>query len=198
MLSLNSWVLLPRKNELTSSVSCTRSDQHFRDIRVVEIEKMQQRAESNSQRFSVQDLAADIWDAAELEDATPLRTGSQNRTNQDRGHHSPRERPAKVSPSPMFDPNTVYFGKGGRSHVDYASRGQAELVVRLANLGISGEVRMPADLHACFKMLDRVNVRIGKAATRFIELAESRTGDESVREQLMEVLERWFVLGRDS
>ena len=45
---------------------------HFRDIRVVEIEKMQQRAKSNNQRFSVHDLAADIWDAAELEDATPL------------------------------------------------------------------------------------------------------------------------------
>ena len=45
---------------------------HFRDIRVVEIEKMEQRAKSDNKRFSVHDLAADIWDAAELEDATPL------------------------------------------------------------------------------------------------------------------------------
>jgi hypothetical protein len=36
-----------------------------------------------------------------------------------------------------------------------------------------------------------------EARARFRELAESRTGDERIREQLMEVLERWFVLGRE-
>ena len=42
-----------------------------------------------------------------------------------------------------------------------------------------------------------MNVRIDKAVARFTELAESRTGDERVRQQLVEALERWFVLGRD-
>lgn len=107
----------------------------------------------------------------------------------------PEERPAVLSPSPMFDPNAVYFGKGRRVHVDCPSRGQAELVVRLANLGVSGQVKVPADLDSCFKLLDRVNVRVDKARARFRELAESRTGDERFRQQLVEVLERWYVLG---
>ena len=64
---------------------------HFREIRVVEIEKMQQRAKSENRRFSVHDLAADIWDAAELAEARaksshppekmlnmPCRTSSSN------------------------------------------------------------------------------------------------------------------------
>jgi hypothetical protein len=46
-------------------------------------------------------------------------------------------------------------------------------------------------------LLDRINLRMEKAAVRFKELAESRTGDERIRQQLMEVLERWFVLGRE-
>lgn len=103
-----------------------------------------------------------------------------------------------LSPSPMFDPDAVYFGKGGKSHVDCTSRGQAELILRLADLGISGDVKIPADLGACFRLLDRVNARIDKAVARFRELAESRTGDERVRQQLMELLERWFVLGRET
>ena len=64
-------------------------------------------------------------------------------------------------------------------------------------VGVSGDVKMPAELAPAMKLLDRVNVRMDKVTARFKELAESRTGDERVRAQLMEVLERWFVLGRD-
>jgi hypothetical protein len=170
---------------------------HFRDIRVVEIEKMQQRAKSNNGRFSVHDLAADIWDAAELEDATPLAEWVSQRPESDSLVIIPEERPAVLSPSPMFDPNAVYFGKRRDAHVDCQSRGQAELVARLANLGIIGEVKLPAELDACFKLLDSINIRIESARGRLKELAESRTGDERVRQQLMEVLERWFVQGRE-
>ena len=45
-------------------------------------------------------------------------------------------------------------------------------------------------------MLERVDRRVERARARFKELAESRTGDERVQNQLMEVLERWFVVGR--
>jgi hypothetical protein len=169
---------------------------HFRDIRVVEIEKMQQRAKSNNGRFSVHDLAADIWDAAELDDATPLAEWVSRHSKSDSLVIIPEERPAVLSPSPMFDPDTVYFGKQREAHVDCLSRGQAELVARLANLGIIGEVKLPADLDSCFRLLDSVNIRLDDACSRLKELAESRTGDERVQQQLMEVLERWFVLGR--
>ncbi|MCU0913454.1 MAG: N-6 DNA methylase [Planctomycetes bacterium] len=170
---------------------------HFREIRVVEIEKMQQRAKSNNQRFSVHDLAADVWDAAALEDATPLAEWVGQYRESNVLVDIPEERPAVLSPSPMFDPDTVYFGKARRSHVDCPSHAQAELIVRLANLGVSGRVTLPADTDPCFKLLDRVNVRLEKALARFRELAESRTGDERVREQIVETVERWFVLGRE-
>jgi hypothetical protein len=169
---------------------------HFRDIRVVEIEKMQQRAKSDSRRFNVHDLAADIWDTAELEDAMPLAEWIAQQPESNSLAILLEEQPAVVSDDVMFSPNTVYFGKRRKSHIDCQSRGQAELVARLANLGVAGEVRLPADLGPCLKVLDRVNRRVEGAARRFKELAESRTGDERVQRQLLEVLERWFVLGR--
>jgi hypothetical protein len=171
--------------------------QHFREIRVVEIEKMQQRAKSNNQRFNVHDLAADVWDAAALADATPLAEWASQYRGSNVLVDIPEDRPAVLSPSPMFDPDTVYFGRSRQTHVDCPSHAQAELIVRLANLGVSGKVKLPANTGPCFQLLDRVNVRLDKALARFRELAESRTGDERVREQLAEVLERWFVLGRE-
>ncbi len=57
-------------------------------------------------------------------------------------------------------------------------------------------MRLPAGMAPCLKVLDRVDRRIAGAKARFKELAESRTGDERVQEQLMELLVRWFVAGR--
>jgi hypothetical protein len=169
---------------------------HFREIRVVEIEKMEQRGKSNNKRFSVHDLAADIWDAAELEDATPLAEWIGQCSESDAAVIIPEERPAVLVDSPLFDDTAVCFGKGRRSRVDCPSHGHAELIFRLAALGICGSVKIPSTPQACIKLLDRVNVRIDKAAARFRELAESRTGDDRIREQLAEVLEQWFVVGR--
>ena len=59
-----------------------------------------------------------------------------------------------------------------------------------------GQVKLPADLAPCLKVLDRVDRRVERARARFKELAESRTGDERVQDQLMELLLRWFVVGR--
>jgi hypothetical protein len=172
------------------------TSRHFRDIRVVEIQKMEQRAVSNNKRFNAHDLAADIWDAAQLEDAIPLAEWIGQHPESKSLVNIPDERPAELSNDVMFSPNTVYFGKKSKSFSDCQSRGQAELVAYLANLGISGDVKLPADLSPCLKLIDRVNRRIAVAMEHFDELVKSRTGDDRIRQQLTEVLQRWFVLGR--
>ena len=167
---------------------------HFRDIRVVEIEKMKQRAKAGGSGFTLRDLAADIWDAAELEDATPLSDWLGAQPESDSLAILLDERPAALSDDTMFSPDTVYFGRKKKSHMDCRSRGQAELVVRLANLGLVGEVKVPADFGPCLKVLDRVNRRLELARVHFKELAESRTSDERIQGQLLELLTRWFVV----
>ncbi len=169
---------------------------HFREIRVVEIEKMEQRSKATGNRFRADDLAADIWDAAELDDAVPLAEWVGQQPESDSLVILLEERPAALSEDVMFSPNTVYFGKRRTGHVDCQSRGQAELAARLANLGVVGQVKLPAELAPGLKVLDRMDRRVEKARTRFKELAESRTGDQRVQEQLMELLLRWFVVGR--
>jgi hypothetical protein len=60
------------------------------------------------------------------------------------------------------------------------------------------KVALPAATEPAVKLLARLNERLTAAQKRFRELAESRTGDDRAREQLMEVLLRWFVLGREN
>ena len=133
---------------------------HFRDIRVVEIEKMEQRAKSHNKRFNVHDMTADIWDAAELEDATPLAEWIGRRAESDSLVVIPEDRPAIPSTNPLFAPNRVYFGRASKTEMDYRSREQAEMVVRLANLGISGKVKLPGNPKDCINLLGLVNERL--------------------------------------
>jgi len=176
---------------------------HFRAVRVVEIEKMEQRSRAGSRRFTVEELAKDAWDAAELPDVTPLAEWLGKRPECTSAVNIPEERPAVLSPSPMFDPDTVYFGrlhskKGAHAaHVDCASHGQAQLIVRLANLGLTGMVKVPAEDAPSAAVLVELESRWGSARRRFNELAVSRTGDPRMQAQIADQLMRWFILGQD-
>ena len=171
---------------------------YFREGRVVELQAMENRSKKDNRRFNAHDLAADIWDAAQLEDATPLGEWIGQLPESDSLVNIPDERPAIISNDVMFSPSTVFFGKSRQSFSDCQSRGQAELVARVANLGISGNIKLPAELSPCLKLLDRVDRRISIVMERFTELIESRTSDDRIRQQLTEVLQRWFVLGRET
>jgi hypothetical protein len=169
---------------------------HFREIRVVEIQKMQQRARSEGKRFGVHDLAADIWDAAELEELKPLAEWVSRRPESDATMIIPEERPAVVKLNPLFREAAVFFGRGGRRSLDCQSDEQAKLVARLATFGVIGELKVPQSEQACSRLLELVDSRMGAARSKFEELAASRTGDERVRGQLLDALMRWFVAGR--
>jgi hypothetical protein len=140
---------------------------------------------------------------AELPDTLPLVEWLRKQPARPPGVTIPEERPAETSPSPMFDPNTVYFGKAKASgkhaaHLDCASNGQARLIVRLANIGVSGWVNVPADEATCLKVLGAVDARLHAARKRFDELAESRTSDPRLQAQIVDQLTRWFVHGRNT
>jgi len=91
---------------------------------------------------------------------------------------------------------TVYFGKGRRQHIVCQSRGEAELVARMASLGVSGEVCVPKLNPNAMKLLHFVNARHEKVEKRLRELAASRSGDSDTQEQVFKLLERWYVVGK--
>ena len=87
--------------------------------------------------------------------------------------------------------NGVMFGRGACD-----DKGQVALFYLTLKVLDALGVKLPGDLAPCLKVLERVDRRVERARARFKELAESRTGDERVQDQLMEVLEHWFVVSR--
>jgi hypothetical protein len=170
---------------------------HFRAIRVTEIQKMEDRAKGGKTAFAADEQAADAWDAADLDDLVPLAdwTGQQTSGTAVAKLDLPEQRPVRRGDD-MYDESTVYFGKRSAAHVICPGRGAAELVARMAELGVSGEVRVPKADAAAIKLMDRLNARHAKAVARLTELAASRSGDAQQQEQIVAVLTRWFVQGR--
>lgn len=171
--------------------------QHFRAIRVTEIQKMEDRRAGGPRRFAVSDLAADAWDAVDLDDVTPLPDWLKNNAGRSGDEFElPDERPAFLHTGTMFDEETVYFGRRQTAHVECPSRGTAELMHRAASLGVTGRITLPTDNSIAMKLLDKLNHRHERAMARLRELAEIRTGDEELRQQVLGLLERWFVVGK--
>ena len=183
------------RNELIDRLYEATS-QHFRDIRVVEIEKMEQRAKSEGTRLNVHDLAADIWDTVELNDSLSVVQWLTESPQADVWVDVPEERPAILRDSPLFPDHTVYFGRSLKEQVHCESRSQAHLVLYLAELGVSGRLNIPGGTASVNDLLGRLEARLAEARMAFSQLVESRTGDSRIRDQLLHVLQLWFVHGR--
>lgn len=172
---------------------------HFRDIRVTEIQKMEDRRKGGKTTFSVTDHATDAWDAVDLTDLKPLAEWLKEVAQGEREElEVPSERPVHLDTGGMFDSQTVYFGRARRQHIVCGTRGQAELVARIADLGVTGGIEVPRSNPDTIKLLDKLNHRHVAAAKRLRELAESRGGSEQTQEEVFKLLERWYVLGKPS
>jgi hypothetical protein len=172
---------------------------HFRAVRVTEIQKMEDRASGGKSRLVVTDLAADAWDALDEVDMNPLRDWVSARiSGTTETFHIPSDRPVLLDESDLFEDATVYFGARRRMHVGCSSRGQAELLARIARLGVTGEINLPEVEADCRVLLEELNQRQAIVEIRLQELAASRSGNVDTKDQVFGLLLRWFILGKSS
>ncbi len=171
---------------------------HFRKIRVVEIQKQVQRARTGARRFTADDLASDAWDAAELSDCRPLAEWLYQEPEPKSAFTIPESgAPSLMPEADMYDRAVVYFGRGPKAvRVPCGSRAQAELLAKLAALGLRGSLYVPTSERACHESLARLDARLAEARAEFEALAQGRSGDEKTRDQVVELLMHWFVHGR--
>ncbi len=170
---------------------------HFRAIRVIETQKQEDRASGSERRLTAADQAADVWDALQAADRTPLADWLRaNAPAPVADIDLPEERPCYLASGSMFDHETVYFGKNRERHVVLPSRGAAELAARIAELGLSGQHALPVDDKAALELLHRLSARHQNALAEARPLVESRTGGAEEQEAIMKIIARWLVLGK--
>jgi hypothetical protein len=172
---------------------------HYRRIRIVEVQKMEQRSRaSGAQQFTAQDLAEGIWDSLAPDEkresllAWLASAGAASETIS-----IPEGKPVANGAGHLFEPRAVVFrSAGARQEVVYSSVEQAALVAALAELGVRGKVTVPAQAAACRQTVRELAARLAEAQRRFEELAASRTGTPALQDRTAELLVHWFIHGR--
>lgn len=172
--------------------------EHFRRIRVVEIQKMEQRTKSKNTRVTVAELASDVWDAAIFKNKDPLERWIALWSEPRVAFNIPAEgEPRLVAENSMFDREIVFFGTDRNAQrAVCSSRAQAELVARLAQLGFRGEIETPDVASQCSEVLSELNERVAEAQGEFETIASSRVPDEKTRDEILQLLIRWLLHGK--
>ena len=172
--------------------------QHFRKVRVVEIQKQEQRLKTGFRRLTSQDLAADTWDAGNLPDCRPIIEWLSDQSGPKKEFTIPDGHEARLmAASDMYDRNVLYFGTGrSATKITCGSRPQTELLASLANLGLRGRLAVPAEEASCRDSLTGLDSRLKQARSEFEALVASRTTNEKIQAEVTDLLMHWFVHGR--
>jgi hypothetical protein len=170
---------------------------HFRQIRIVEIQKQEQRSRSDGRGFRTDELAADVWDALAADERETLRDWVSRQSADALVVHVPEGRASLPDAADMFAVTTVFFRHAKATHaLVLTSRPQAELAYALACEDVRGDLRLPVAAADAAALLVRLRDRIGTLATRADQLARSRTGDEDRIADLAALLRRWMIQGK--
>jgi hypothetical protein len=174
---------------------------HFRQIRIVEVQKQEQRAGTTGREFSTDELAADLWDSLPPEDKQPLAEWIASEAADGEAVNIPECHASLPDASDMLDANTVFFrqAKSGRTAVQpmaLPSRAHAEMVHLLAQHHIYGAVRLPKTEKTAQALQASLTARLDALAAKANELARSRTGDEKRATDLAHLLVFWMIHGK--
>jgi hypothetical protein len=170
---------------------------HFRAIRIVEVQKMEQRRHGNSRNnVSQLQLAFDAWKHLAPDLQKPLAEWLDDETGKAKTVNIPDGEVRLPAAENWFESTTVYFGKKPATSVACASRSEAELVATIAREGLRGPASLPRTETEGRALLRKLNARLATAKTKFEALADERAGSGKLREQVIELLRRWLIHGR--
>jgi hypothetical protein len=171
---------------------------HTRAIRVMEVQKMEQRRHGGAtKKVSHLEVAQDAWQALEPEWQEPLSHWLEENASHAKILVLPEGAARLPEAGNFFEATTIYFGrKPAVSHV-CASRAEAELLYAIAEQGLHGPISVPTSEHDCAELKATMEVRMADARSRFEELAAERAGTDELREQVVDVLYKWFVNGKE-
>jgi len=169
---------------------------HFRAVRIIEVQKMEQRRQGGRTTVSANQLAQDAWEELEAKWRQPLSEWLASQNGQTKSLELPEGDPELPDANNFFEATTVYFGKKGKEHLVCDSRAEAELLFAVAQTGLRGKIFLPTSEKECQRALQALNSRLENGQARLAELAEARAGTDKLREQVLDVMRRWFIHGK--
>jgi hypothetical protein len=174
---------------------------HFRQIRIVEIQKQEQRAGGGPRGFRTDELAADLWDALTEDDKLPLQAWLDAAVADGLPIVIPDGRPNLPDATDMLDATSVFFtqagaAKGAATKLSLPSRAHAEIVNTLAAHGFHGDFRFPKQEKAAQALQTQMAERLSTLSVKALQLAHSRTTDDKKASDIANLLHHWMLNGK--
>jgi hypothetical protein len=171
--------------------------QHFRSIRVVEVQKMEQRRRTGgSLAVSSDGLASGVWADSVAPPAQPLEGWLDGESGGTWRVELPEGEARIADENDMFDPNTVYFGSKPAIPIVCSSRAQAELMYMVAQTGLRGRVSLPDDEANCKRVLAKLEKYLADGRRRIEEAMDKWVADPRMRDEVFAITWRWFIHGK--
>ena len=191
----------PKERESLCDELYRETSAHFRQIRVVEIQKQEQRAGGEGRAFRDDELAADLWDSLVGADKQTLNSWLADHVAGGQGFLIPEGHPTLPDANDMLDASSVFFTQRGGAKAKtqslaLPSRPHAEIVSTLAHLGLHGDIRLPTSESAARELKQLLDARLAKIAGDALHLAGSRTSDERKASDLANLLQQWMIHGK--
>ena len=176
---------------------------HFRQIRIVEVQKQEQRAGAEGREFRTDELAADLWDSLPEEYKQPLAAWIASQVASGLTVHLPEGQASIPDANDFLDANTVFFrmsdsDKTVVQSLKLLSRAHAETVYLLSQRGIYGTLALPSTEKAMQSLQGQIAKQLAALIAKAGELSRSRTSDEKKAMELAHLLEFWMVHGKPS
>jgi hypothetical protein len=191
-----------QREKLVDELYCETA-QHFRQIRMVEVQKQQQRAKSEGREFRTDELAADVWDSLPPTDKQSLVEWLAAQVKAGEGFvlEVPEGRASLPDAADMLDANTIFFRASGAQksevqRIQLPSRAHAEMVFTLAQRNFHGSLPLPKSQEGAQALRTGLTHRLTALAAKADALARSRTSDEKRASELAALLEFWLVHGK--
>jgi hypothetical protein len=176
---------------------------HFRQIRIVEVQKQEQRAKSEGREFRADELAADLCDSLPEDQKQPLAAWLANHVTNALAVIIPEGDARLPDASDFLDASTVFFRAPGTAKsafipLQLPSRRHAELVHFAWRQKVHGNVALPKTEDAARDLLDSAMARSNALTAKADDLARSRTSDERKAMDLSRLLLHWMMNGKPS
>jgi hypothetical protein len=174
---------------------------HFRQIRIVEVQKQEQRGKSEGREFRTDELAADLWDSLPDEDKQPILKWISDKVSDGLPVDIPEGHVSLPDANDFLDANTIFFRhlRGGKTltqALHLPSRAHAETIHLLTQQGIYGALTLPKEERTALDLQTQIRKRLAALAATAKELSESRTSDERKAMDLARLLQFWMVHGK--
>ena len=169
---------------------------HYRAIRIVEAQKMEQRRQGGKSKVSPLNLAFSAWEELEPEWQMPLALWLEEQAGQAKIVELPDSEVRLPDATNFFEATTVCFGRKPVVSYVCGSRDEAELIAAVAQVGLRGPVSIPISEKECRQAHAALDKRLTEAKTKLEKLAQQYSGTDKLREQVADILNRWFIHGK--